>query len=443
MDFDFSKTLAEQITELYKKVPHISLINTNTENSYYTNYALNQKNCYLIFGSGDCEDCLYGKYVVSCKDCMDFISTHSCELCYESIGSEKCYNCRFLQYCRGCSDCTVIEDCTGCKNCIGCFGLRFKEYCIFNKQYAKLEYENLAKEYKELTHEKIAKLKTKFEEFKKNIPHIWAHIYASEDSTGDLISHCKNTKNSFNANNCEDCKYLYFTPNTVHSHDCTYNAPVGPEFCYNMNSTVALKDSAFNFSAWYGHNILYSIECRYCENIFACANMKRKSYCILNKQYSKEEYEKQVAKIIEHMQKTGEWGEYFRPQVSCYAYNESIAQEHFPTTKEEAIKHGWYWKDEEPPLPKIQNENPEILSCKKTNKPFRTVPQELIFYKRMGLPIPEICPDERHYDRMKDFKPLQLWTQNCSKCNKQIQTDYSQDRKEKIYCEECYLKEVY
>jgi len=30
-------------------------------------------------------------------------------------------------------------------------------------------------------------------------------------------------------------------------------------------------------------------------------------YCILNKQYSKEEYEELVPKIIEHMQKTGEW----------------------------------------------------------------------------------------------------------------------------------------
>lgn len=448
IDFDFSKTLAEQMTELYKKIPHVSLVNINTENSYYTNYALNQKNCYLIFGSGDCEDCLYGKFVVSCKDCMDFLSTNSCELCYESIGSEKCYSCRFLQYCRACTDCVMIEDCTGCNNCIGCFGLRFKEYCVFNKQLTKTDYKKFAENYKVLTNEKIADLKTKFTEFKKPLPHIWAHIYASEDCTGDLISHCKNTKNSFNANNCEDCKYLYFTPNTLHSHDCTYNAPIGPEFCYNMISTVQLKDSAFNFLVWYGNNVYYSIECHSCSNVFACIGMKRKSYCILNKQYSKEAYEKLVAKIITHMQKTGEWGEFFKPEVAPYAYNESIAQEYFPSTKEEATAKGWQWKNEKPLAQEqkpqeSQTQDDQILICKATNKPFKTVPQELTFYKKMGLPLPEKCPDLRHYDRMKDFKPLQLWQQTCSKCNKQIQTNYSQDRKEKIYCEECYLKEVY
>jgi hypothetical protein len=35
--------------------------------------------------------------------------------------------------------------------------------------------------------------------------------------------------------------------------------------------------------------------------------MVSKQYCILNKQYTKEEYEELVPKIIEHMKKTGEW----------------------------------------------------------------------------------------------------------------------------------------
>jgi hypothetical protein len=36
------------------------------------------------------------------------------------------------------------ENCHSCTNCFGCAGLRNKSYCVFNKQYAKEEYEVLA-----------------------------------------------------------------------------------------------------------------------------------------------------------------------------------------------------------------------------------------------------------------------------------------------------------
>ncbi len=64
-------------------------------------------------------------------------------------------------------------------------------------------------------------------------------------------------------------------------------------------------------------------------NCFLCVNLENKKYCILNKQYSKEEYEVLVPQIIEHMQKTGEWGEFFPVCLSPFGYNETVAQEHF------------------------------------------------------------------------------------------------------------------
>src|SRR3989339_284939 len=95
-DFDFSKTFAEQIVSLYRDVPHVSLLNINTENSYFTNYASNQKNSYLIFGAANNEDCMFGKFVTSCKDCMDVLSCNACELCYEGVKCQRCYNCRYF-----------------------------------------------------------------------------------------------------------------------------------------------------------------------------------------------------------------------------------------------------------------------------------------------------------------------------------------------------------
>jgi hypothetical protein len=65
--------------------------------------------------------------------------------------------------------------------------------------------------------------------------------------------------------------------------------------------------------------------------------LKDKEYCILNKQYTKEEYEKIVSDIISYMIQTSERGEYFPVWTSSYAYNKSDAQSWYPLTKEQAL----------------------------------------------------------------------------------------------------------
>lgn len=212
------------------------------------------------------------------------------------------------------------------------------------------------------------------------------------------------------------------------------------------------------FFVWYGSNIYYSHDCHHSDSLFACVGLKHKQYCILNKQYSKEEYESLVGKIIEHMQQTGEWGEYFSPTIAAFGYNETIAQEHFPLSKTEVLKRGWKWHEEEEEgknymgpvvdLPETIAEIDEticdqILLCEKTKKPYKINLQEFKFYQKMGLPIPKISDRQRHLARVAKKNPFLLWDRKCKCCGKKIQTSYAEDRKEMVYCEECYLETVY
>jgi hypothetical protein len=50
----------------------------------------------------------------------------------------------------------------------------------------------------------------------------------------------------------------------------------------------------------------------------------------LNKKYSKEDYETLLPKIIDHMKKTGEWGEFFPMEISPFKYEETKAVDYFP-----------------------------------------------------------------------------------------------------------------
>ena len=204
----------------------------------------------------------------------------------------------------------------------------------------------------------------------------------------------------------------------------------------------------------------YCTWCDFCSDCFACEWLKHKKYCIFNKQYTKEEYEQLVPKIIEHMQKTWEWWQFFPINNSPYPYNKSLAQEYYQLNKENIVKIRWSWSDDEVDFPKVSKIiNAQMLpdtidkipddvlnwaiKCEVSWVPFMIIPQELEFYRKYNIPLPHLHPDERHKVRMKERNDKALHGRHCNKCNKDIQTSYSPDSPEVVYCEECYLKEIY
>lgn len=216
--------------------------------------------------------------------------------------------------------------------------------------------------------------------------------------------------------------------------------------------------------------VYYSLFCRNSDYLFGCVSMKKNQYCILNKQYSMEEYEALMPKIIEHMKTTGEWGEFFPPQMSFIGYNESVAQAYFPLTKEQALAKGFPWNDsigyttgketlsvnnvpeiDEAPSSIIK----EIFACAVCMRNYKIIAQEFQFYQNMHLPLPRRCPNCRHKKRMElrgSSHVLHRRACQCagspqhshrsSPCTIQFETTYAPDRPEIVYCEQCYQSEV-
>jgi hypothetical protein len=160
------------------------------------------------------------------------------------------------------------------------------------------------------------------------------------------------------------------------------------------------------------------------------------------------------------MKADGERGEFFPSSISPFGYNETIAQDYFPLTKEEAIQQEMKWSDFESPLPQAEKtidgaSLPEtidditddiintVVICEKTKRPFRIIKQELDFYRKHHLPLPRCHPDQRHTDRIQLRNPRKLRDRTCSRCGTNIQTTYAPERKEEVLCETCYNKEVY
>jgi hypothetical protein len=85
--------------------------------------------------------------------------------------------------------------------------------------------------------------------------------------------------------------------------------------------------------------------CSYC---LGCIGLKNKSYCIFNKQYTKEEWHDKVDEIFSQMEADGTLGQFFPPSMNPFYFNDTAAyliDDSF--TKEEVTAKGYLWRDEE------------------------------------------------------------------------------------------------
>ncbi len=456
IDFDFSKTFFENYDIFNKKVPRSSISNTQTENCNFSNLAYLSKNCYLVFGCVKNEDCMYGKIVWSSKNCFDCYYIYRCEWCSNSVDLNDCYDTHFSTECANCVESYFLHDCRNCKNCFGCTNLRNKEFYFFNKKLSREKYFQRLKSIFPLT----PKILSDGRIWLKNEKHtkcIFPENFnlKTEECVGNHILESKNVFYGFDVKKSEDCKFLFSTAECQNCYDISFTGGAQKSFNYECLTSANSNDIRFCQIVVDSSNIDYSELCFYSKDLFACNGLRNAQYCILNKQYSKEEYFELREKIIEHMKKTGEWGEFFPVEMSPFAYNETVANEYFPMSKEEVLAKGWKWKDDDKKdylpqkikIPDLISEVEdkicdEILACEKCKKNYKIQKSELKFYRKMDLPIPHKCPDCRHTERMKLRNPRKLWDRKCDKCSYEIKTSFAPNRPEKVYCERCYLESV-
>lgn len=307
MEYDFSRPFFEQFRELRLKTPRVALANFKSVNSEYTNQAENNKDCYLCVSSGTSENCLYGYWNNGSRDCVDCYMVEKCELLYESVNCTKCSRSAYLQNCSDCSNSYFLKDCRGCSDCFGCYGLRGKSNFWFNEQLTKEEYQKRLSEFV-FARDNIKNALSKLRSVELKEPHKYYNGKNNLASSGDYLEETKYAKNSFNCRHAENIKYCQDAWFSKDSHDSTevYN-----ELCYEAEGTIGTR-CGFITKTWYAFDSWYLDLCYNSNNLFGCMALRKKSYCILNKQYSKEEYDALLPKIIEHMKSTKEWGEFSR-----------------------------------------------------------------------------------------------------------------------------------
>ncbi len=496
-DYDFSRPFFDQIRDLYNTVPWGVMWSMDMVNSEYSISAYS-KNCYLCFDSGYDEDSAYNVTLLYSKHCFDGVNVKDCELCYYCINTTQSYKTFFSRNCASCVEVWFSQDCVGCTNCFGCSGLRNKTHCIFNEQYDKESYQAKLKEMRLDSWSGIQEARKKAEDLWGTSVVKYQHGFQTSNSFGDYLSNGTELFNCFfvgNAQNMRHCQSVIYPPNKD-SMDITSSE--GTELAYEtscsgngVHNTVGVAESA-NVT-----DSCYSINCRNIENVFGCVALRSKSYCILNKQYSKEEYLELLPRIKKHMDempytdamgRVYRYGEFFPADMSPYGYNQTQAFEYFPLTEDAARAEGYRWsvpqernyaitkkaselresiKDVDDAILKevIQCGHAELgghangcdIDCASA---FRITRQELDFYRKMDLPLPRLCFNCRHLDRVGWRNAPALYPRRCmcdykthmnenvhphhpeGPCENTFQTSYAPLCPEIVYCEECYQREI-
>ncbi|MDQ3075768.1 MAG: hypothetical protein M3Q34_01420 [bacterium] len=473
-EYDFSKPFFQQFQELLDKVPHMALVKQGQSiNSEYTHRVRDMKNSYMVFRSTNSMDCMYTYIGLNTINCTDCFAIADCELCYECIDCNKCYKTQFSQESIECRDSMFLYACKNCSNCVGCVNLVNQEYCISNQRYSKEEYFEKLEALGLNTASGLFSMEKEFEIFRKQLPQRSMMSLKSNTVSGNWFTNCENVESSFWCMDAKDCKYIYFA---YKIEDCMDYFQWGnnSELIYETgNCGVNCSRIYFCSQCWISaHDLYYCDSCPSSGNCFGCVGLKKGEYSILNKRYTKEEYEALLPKVIEHMKampyvdKRGieyKFGEYFPDELSPFAYNETAAVDFYPMTKEEAIGKGYKWKDREKKNYTITKESTdlpetidtvddsilkEVISCGDKDREYSTgayriTENELSFYRRMNLPLPRACFDARHTRRLQKRPPLNIINRSCSKCDIKVETVYSENYAPILYCEKCYQQEVY
>ncbi len=494
-DYDFDKSLFEQLNTLFRDVPRPTLKVKNSVNCEYSEDIVSSKNCYFVFGGYLAEDCLYSYAPVLSKNCVDVTVAYKSEKIYEVTDCNGLYNTLFARLSDDTMDSAFIVDCDGCTNCFGSTNLRRSKYYIFNKPYVKQDYQKERAKWDLGSYKSLTEAKSKFEEIYYATPRRYATIVNAPNSTGDYIVNGKNCQYCFSViDGAENLKYVQLAGLATKDSYDVWGGAVQTQLAYENVGGLAVENGAFSNRL---HNTLdarYSDSCFNCAHIFGCAGLKSKEYCIFNKQYAKKEYEELLMKIIEQAKKVPykdragreyRFGEYLPTEFSPFDYNESLAQEKFPLTKEEALekKYPWHTAEVRNYHATLKTENipdhinqiqdsiiNEIIECahrgqceQKCSGAFKIIPQELRFYQRIGVALPRLCPNCRHAERERNRNPWKLYQRNChcagtqsennlytntnkhfhgnAHCPNSFLTPYSPNRKEIVYCENCYKAE--
>jgi hypothetical protein len=315
----------------------------NNENSLFAHKIMYGNNCYLSFEVCDSENVLYSINVKDhCKNIYNsmMIGDYS-ENIYHGTWIYQSNMVFYSKFIFNSNNIYFSTNLVWCAECIFCDWLNNQSYHIENRSYTKREY--LIKKEEILKNQKI------FNDTYMNLD-IGLGSLISTQSTWKFLIKTDKVENWYFAYNINSWRNVMFA-GTAHGNQNFYDAAScgAPRWDYYYGVIWAWIWDHYYCSVevlWWTNNYYcyFLDDCSFC---LGCIGLKNKSYCILNKQYTKEERYKKVDEIFAQMDADGTLGEFFPATMNPFYFNDTAAYLIDNSFTREEVTAKWYlWRDE-------------------------------------------------------------------------------------------------
>lgn len=284
-----------ELKKLIDATPNYPIHQVNCEDCEYADHVYYCKNLRFCFDCLKCTDSVYLYDSVNSANCLDCDYAGESELCYDSVDAFKCFNSSYLEDCANMTDSSFCVRSTNCHDVFGCVSLHNKSFCIFNRQLTEEEYREKIKIYKTWSMEKVLNI---VKEIRSKFPVTQTHEANNENSSyGDYVYYNKDCYMCFDASFNKNSGYLYDTNRQTTCYDVTYSTENELSYqvtdsghCFNCNYVV------YSANCQDGS---YIINCYDAKNCLGAVNRSHAQYEILNRKYTKEDYEKLSKEILD------------------------------------------------------------------------------------------------------------------------------------------------
>lgn len=449
------------LLELRHQFPMPSFLNRDPSsiNSDYSNGGRNLKNGYYVTSCYDVEDAWYCTLLRKSQLIMDSHQIDGSELVYEGVSSDRVYNSSFVYFSSNCAESMFLFDCINTTNCFGGVNLRNKQYCVFNEQRTKEEYEQFIASLYPLSRNNLEDYKAKFWQLVKQQPMNASRIIGSQNVTGFKIKHSRDLFDVGDAENAEHIRHADLA--LAHKDSMDFFASGGNSSrVYGVTNVGSQSNNVrFSVSSKFISDSEFVFNSKNLSNCFMCFGLQNKSYCILNKQYEPDEYFARVDAIKTEMLGRGEYADGLGLEFSGQAYNMSQVQFVFPLDDDTIRALGGFVAAIPEPnvagldlivasdVPQtIEDTSDDILQsalqCEVTGRPFRIEPSELAFYQKMRLPLPTKHPAVRIEQRLQLAPEGRQFATTCHNCSRDITSGFNPAEGYLLYCPDCYREIV-
>ena len=338
---DYTGDVFEDIITLFKKYPKARLYHHKWPvNCDYTDMTGYSKDCYLSFVPVRCSNVLYSFHT---KDSHDVISSttvlDNSSIVYASsmvVNSHKVFLSKWIM---ASSNIWLSSNLLNCSWCRWCSDLQNKQYCIGNVQYSEEEF---LRTFSELKRDLSTLSWSKDLWAVENFWSTWCKgstwCISCEDLEESLcsfqITQGKNVLMSSSSKWSRERYNTYLTGNANHVYSIMHSGWEA-EYCYNC--------------IWVNRcsHVYYSIRLQTCSFCFWCVWLMNKSYCIFNKQYSKEERYRQVDIIFQEMKEKWILWLFFPATLCPFNFNDTVASMIVNLSKEKAQRRWFLRRDDE------------------------------------------------------------------------------------------------